>query len=181
MRPRRSHAPPSRPFSPAANAARSSTTHRTPPLTANPSHGRCPRLHGSDGYYRSKITLADFKTACKDLKGGHARPIFDALASAGMTLNNISSVILTGGASRTDDVKAAVGENMITLNANADEAAVLGDDLLQSVRAECAIKPLMFAMRAAPSIQYPPPLVMPAAVLARCLYPPSGNPAPSFL
>lgn len=36
--------------------------------------------------YRSKITRADFEIACKDLKGEYARPIFDALASAGMTL-----------------------------------------------------------------------------------------------
>ncbi|KZT68073.1 actin-like ATPase domain-containing protein [Daedalea quercina L-15889] len=80
--------------------------------------------------YRSKITRADFEIACKDLKGEFARPIFDALASAGMTLNNISSVILTGGASRTPmiqaAVKAAVGESKIALNVNADEAAVLG-------------------------------------------------------
>lgn len=82
--------------------------------------------------YRSKITRADFEIACRDLKGEYARPIFDALARAGMTLvcdlivvqgttltrskiqNNISSVILTGGASRTPmiqaAVKAAVGE-----------------------------------------------------------------------
>ncbi|KAI0718454.1 heat shock protein 70 family [Fomitopsis betulina] len=80
--------------------------------------------------YRSKITRADFEIACRDLKGEYARPIFDALARAGMTLNNISSVILTGGASRTPmiqaAVKAAVGESKIALNVNADEAAVLG-------------------------------------------------------
>ncbi|TFY61102.1 hypothetical protein EVJ58_g4721 [Rhodofomes roseus] len=80
--------------------------------------------------YRSKITRADFEIACKDLKGEFARPIFDALASAGMTLDSISSVILTGGASRTPmiqaAVKAAVGESKIALNVNADEAAVLG-------------------------------------------------------
>ncbi|KAF9807206.1 hypothetical protein IEO21_08321 [Rhodonia placenta] len=79
--------------------------------------------------YRSKITRADFEIACKDLKGEFARPIFDALANAGMTLNDISSVILTGGASRTPMIqaalKAAVGDK-IAMNVNADEAAVLG-------------------------------------------------------
>ena len=44
--------------------------------------------------------------------------------------DNITSVILTGGASRTPmiqtAVKAAVGESKIALNVNADEAAVLG-------------------------------------------------------
>ncbi|KAH9921141.1 Hsp70 protein-domain-containing protein [Fomitopsis serialis] len=81
--------------------------------------------------YRSKITRADFEIACRDLKGEFSRPIFDALASAGMHwYDDISSVILTGGASRTpmiqSAVKAAVGENKIALNVNADEAAVLG-------------------------------------------------------
>jgi hypoxia up-regulated 1 len=44
--------------------------------------------------------------------------------------DNVTSVILTGGASRTPmiqaAVKAAVGESKIALNVNADEAAVLG-------------------------------------------------------
>ncbi|CCM00707.1 uncharacterized protein FIBRA_02747 [Fibroporia radiculosa] len=79
--------------------------------------------------YRSKITRADFEIACRDLKGEFTRPIFDALASAGMTLNNITSVIMTGGASRTPmiqaAVKAAVGDK-VAMNVNADEAAVLG-------------------------------------------------------
>lgn len=36
--------------------------------------------------YRSKVTRADFEIACKDLKGEFTRPIFDALANAGLTL-----------------------------------------------------------------------------------------------
>ncbi|KAL6308933.1 actin-like ATPase domain-containing protein [Sparassis latifolia] len=80
--------------------------------------------------YRSKITRADFEIACKDLKGQFARPIFDALAKAGLALSNVTSVVLTGGSSRTPmiqaAVKAAVGDNKIALNVNADEAAVLG-------------------------------------------------------
>lgn len=64
--------------------------------------------------YRSKVTRADFEIACADMKGRYARPIFDALAAAGLTLDNITSVILTGGSSRTPmiqaAVKAAVGE-----------------------------------------------------------------------
>ncbi|KAI0920555.1 hypothetical protein AcV5_010261 [Taiwanofungus camphoratus] len=80
--------------------------------------------------YRSKVTRADFEIACKDLKGEFTRPIFDALANAGLTLDNVTSVILTGGSSRTPmiqaAVKAAVGESKIALNVNADEAAVLG-------------------------------------------------------
>ncbi|OBZ74655.1 Heat shock protein 17 [Grifola frondosa] len=56
--------------------------------------------------YRSKITRSQFET------------------------DNITSVILTGGSSRTPiiqaAVKVAVGESKIALNVNADEAAVLG-------------------------------------------------------
>ena len=44
--------------------------------------------------------------------------------------DDITSVILTGGASRTpmiqSAVRAAVGESKIAMNVNADEAAVLG-------------------------------------------------------
>ncbi|KAI0354229.1 actin-like ATPase domain-containing protein [Trametes cingulata] len=80
--------------------------------------------------YKSKMTRADFEAACKDLKGRFAMPILEALAHAGLRLDNITSVILTGGSSRTpmiqDAVKAAVGANKIAQNVNADEAAVLG-------------------------------------------------------
>ncbi|KAH9943772.1 Hsp70 protein-domain-containing protein [Amylocystis lapponica] len=76
--------------------------------------------------YRSKISRADFEIACKDLKDNmHAQS-----STLWPTLNNITSVILTGGSSRTPmiqaAVKAAVGEKKIALNVNADEAAVLG-------------------------------------------------------
>lgn len=45
--------------------------------------------------YRSKITRADFEIACKDLKGEFARPIFDALANAGMTLVSVIKKLLS--------------------------------------------------------------------------------------
>ncbi|OCH90865.1 actin-like ATPase domain-containing protein [Obba rivulosa] len=80
--------------------------------------------------YRAKLTRAEFEEACQDLKGRYAQPIFEALENAGLTLDNVTSVILTGGASRTpmiqSAVKAAVGDSKIALNVNADEAAVLG-------------------------------------------------------
>ncbi|KAI0092319.1 HSP70-domain-containing protein [Irpex rosettiformis] len=80
--------------------------------------------------YRSKVTRKEFENACKDLKIRFAKPIFDALSHAGLSLDNVTSVILAGGASRTPmiqaAVKAAVGESKIALNVNADEAAVLG-------------------------------------------------------
>ncbi|CAL1698248.1 unnamed protein product [Somion occarium] len=79
--------------------------------------------------YRSKVTRAEFESACRDLTGRFAKPIFDALANADMTLDNITSVILTGGSSRTPMVQAAVtaavGKARIAQNVNADEASVL--------------------------------------------------------
>ncbi|KAL0578059.1 lumenal Hsp70 protein [Marasmius crinis-equi] len=80
--------------------------------------------------FRTKVSRAQFEAACDDLKGRFAQPIVQALENAGLTLDNITSVIFTGGATRTPmiqaAVKAVVGEDKIALNVNADEAAVLG-------------------------------------------------------
>jgi hypoxia up-regulated 1 len=80
--------------------------------------------------FKTKVTRSEFENACEDLHSRFARPIYDALANAELSLGNISSVILTGGNSRTPmvqaAVKTAVGEDRIALNVNADESAVLG-------------------------------------------------------
>ncbi|THU97845.1 actin-like ATPase domain-containing protein [Dendrothele bispora CBS 962.96] len=80
--------------------------------------------------FKSKVSRAEFEAACQDLKGHYAQPILDAVHNAGLTLDNVTSVIFTGGSTRTPmiqaAVKAAVGEDKIALNVNADEAAVLG-------------------------------------------------------
>lgn len=80
--------------------------------------------------FKTKVTRSEFEKACKDLHSRFAKPIYDALANSELSLPNISSVILTGGNSRTPmvqaAVKAAVGEDRIALNVNADESAVLG-------------------------------------------------------
>ncbi|KIK97251.1 hypothetical protein PAXRUDRAFT_825149 [Paxillus rubicundulus Ve08.2h10] len=80
--------------------------------------------------FKTKVTREQFERACSDLRSRFAKPVYDALANAGLSLDHISSVILTGGSSRTPMVqaaiKAAVGEDRIALNVNADEAAVLG-------------------------------------------------------
>ncbi|KAG6864109.1 hypothetical protein C0991_012444 [Blastosporella zonata] len=80
--------------------------------------------------FRSKVTRADFENACGDLKGKFAQPIYDALHAANLTLDQISSVLLVGGTTRTpmvqNAVKAAVGADKIALNVNADESPVLG-------------------------------------------------------
>ncbi|KII90116.1 hypothetical protein PLICRDRAFT_174899 [Plicaturopsis crispa FD-325 SS-3] len=80
--------------------------------------------------FKTKVSRAKFENACSDLKGRFSQPIADALAHAGLTLNDITSVILTGGSSRTPMIQSAVrsyvGNDKIALNVNADEAAVLG-------------------------------------------------------
>ncbi|KIM41799.1 hypothetical protein M413DRAFT_18744 [Hebeloma cylindrosporum] len=80
--------------------------------------------------FKTKVTRAQFEEKCKDLKSEYAKPIEEALKNAGLTLDNITSVIFTGGSTRIpmvqSAVKAAVGEDKIALNVNADEAAVLG-------------------------------------------------------
>jgi hypoxia up-regulated 1 len=80
--------------------------------------------------FKHKITRAQFEEVCKDLKGHFATPVEDALKNAGLTMDNITSVILTGGSTRTPMIqaalRAAVGDDKIALNVNADEAAVLG-------------------------------------------------------
>ncbi|KAL4077708.1 heat shock protein 70 family [Scleroderma citrinum] len=80
--------------------------------------------------FKAKVTRAQFEKSCSDLRSRFVQPIHDALSSSGLKLSDVSSVILTGGSSRTPmvqiAVKAAVGEDRIALNVNADEAAVLG-------------------------------------------------------
>ncbi|TBU57224.1 actin-like ATPase domain-containing protein [Dichomitus squalens] len=80
--------------------------------------------------YKAKFTRAEFETEARDLKHRFAVPIQEALARSGRKLDDITSVIMTGGATRTpmiqDAVKAAVGANKLAYNVNADEAAVLG-------------------------------------------------------
>lgn len=67
--------------------------------------------------FKSKVTRAQFEEKCKDLKSEFAKPIEDALKNAGLTLDNVTSVIFTGGSTRIpmvqSAVKAAVGEYVV--------------------------------------------------------------------
>ncbi|KAJ3516309.1 hypothetical protein NLJ89_g1202 [Agrocybe chaxingu] len=80
--------------------------------------------------FKHKVTREEYEARCSDLKSLFARPVGDALKHAGLTLDNITSVILMGGTTRTPMIqaalKAAVGEDKIAMNVNTDEAAVLG-------------------------------------------------------
>ncbi|KAI0299025.1 Hsp70 protein-domain-containing protein [Multifurca ochricompacta] len=77
-----------------------------------------------------KVTRQAFENICADMKVRFVQPIYDALDNANLTLADIDSVILTGGASRIPIVRAAlvaaVGEEKLAMNVNSDEAAVLG-------------------------------------------------------
>ncbi|KAH9062604.1 Hsp70 protein-domain-containing protein [Lactarius deliciosus] len=80
--------------------------------------------------FSTKVTRQAFESACADIKDRFVQPIFDALDNSNLTLADIDSVILTGGATRIPMVRAAlvaaVGEEKIAMNVNSDEAAVLG-------------------------------------------------------
>lgn len=80
--------------------------------------------------FSTKVTRQAFESVCADMKVRFVQPIFDALDNANLTLTDIDSVILTGGATRIPMVRAAlvaaVGEDKLAMNVNSDEAAVLG-------------------------------------------------------
>ena len=58
--------------------------------------------------FRSKVTRAQFESACGDLRTRFVQPIYDALNEADLSLDNITSVLLVGGATRTPMIQAAV-------------------------------------------------------------------------
>ncbi|KAH8112056.1 actin-like ATPase domain-containing protein [Phellopilus nigrolimitatus] len=99
-------------------------------LSANTEASATVESVAFDVDYRAKVTRAALETACADMKPKFAQPIVDALANAGLALDDVASVILTGGHSRVPmvqaAVRAAVGEGKIATSVNADEAAVLG-------------------------------------------------------
>ncbi|KAI9461976.1 heat shock protein 70 family [Lactarius psammicola] len=80
--------------------------------------------------FSMKVTRQAFESVCEDMKVRFVQPIFDALDNANLTLTDIDSIILAGGATRIPMVRAAlvaaVGEDKLAMNVNSDEAAVLG-------------------------------------------------------
>ncbi|KAG8889026.1 lumenal Hsp70 protein [Tulasnella sp. 332] len=84
-------------------------------------------LEGVD--FKDSVSRAALENLAKDLRSRFSQPIVHALDAAGMTMANISSVILTGGISRIPMIRSAVQEivgDKIAVSVNADEAAVLG-------------------------------------------------------
>ncbi|KAF2678083.1 chaperone protein dnaK [Lentithecium fluviatile CBS 122367] len=80
--------------------------------------------------FRYKITRAQFEELAADFAARVEGPINRALAAAGLTLADVDSLIVHGGASRTPFVQqrleALVGKAKIKANVNSDEAAVFG-------------------------------------------------------
>jgi hypoxia up-regulated 1 len=83
--------------------------------------------------FRGSITRETFEKLVSKagLSPRFGRPAKDALASAGLTLKDIDSVVLVGGATRIPLVQASlrdagISDDKIAQNVNADEAAVMG-------------------------------------------------------
>ncbi|KAF1995633.1 heat shock protein 70-like protein-like protein [Amniculicola lignicola CBS 123094] len=80
--------------------------------------------------FRYKISRTKFEELAADYAARVDAPIKEALAGAGLTIKDIDSVIVHGGASRTPFVQsrleALVGKAKIKTNVNSDEAAVFG-------------------------------------------------------
>lgn len=80
--------------------------------------------------FKSKIKRSTLEAACAHLTPKFTQPLLEALKSADMDFSNVTSVILSGGASRTpmiqNAIKKVVPQDKLSFNVNADEAAVLG-------------------------------------------------------
>ncbi|GAB7361890.1 hypothetical protein MBLNU230_g1928t1 [Neophaeotheca triangularis] len=81
--------------------------------------------------FKVKLTRAEFEQLTEGLAKRVTVPLEEALAAAKLTMNDINSVVLHGGAIRTPFVQkkleALVGDNAkLRTNVNADESAVFG-------------------------------------------------------
>lgn len=83
--------------------------------------------------YRSRLARADFEAAIESQAPLFGKPVPAALEAAGLTLDQLTSVILFGGNTRVPLVQAALRsalgsgkEDLIAQNVNTDEGAVLG-------------------------------------------------------
>ncbi|XP_058866360.1 hypoxia up-regulated protein 1-like [Acipenser ruthenus] len=80
--------------------------------------------------FKSRVTRAELEELCADLLQRVPGPVQQALSSAELTMDEIESVILVGGATRVPKVQElllkAVGKEELSKNINADEAAAMG-------------------------------------------------------
>ncbi|WEW54800.1 lumenal Hsp70 protein [Emydomyces testavorans] len=88
-------------------------------------------LYEDDVNFKYTISRSTFEELAKGHADRISRPLTDALSMAKLTMNDVSSIILHGGAIRTPFVQkeleqACGGEGKLRTNVNADEAAALG-------------------------------------------------------
>ncbi|KAL3492829.1 actin-like ATPase domain-containing protein [Aspergillus germanicus] len=88
-------------------------------------------LFEEDVNFKYRLSRSRFEELAESLVARVGKPLEQALAAAGLQLNEIDSVILHGGAIRTPFVqkeleKVCGGSDKLRTNVNADEAAVFG-------------------------------------------------------
>ena len=88
-------------------------------------------VYYDDVNFKYSLKREDFDNMIKSYVGRVSEPLLTALDAAGVTLDDLGSIILHGGAVRTPFVQkqlevAAGGSAKIKTNVNADEAAVMG-------------------------------------------------------
>ncbi|KAA8900324.1 Hsp70 protein-domain-containing protein [Sphaerosporella brunnea] len=88
-------------------------------------------LYNDVDFRSGKLTRAQFEAGIKEYEERITKPIFDALANAKITLDQVGSIILHGGAVRTPFVgkkleEVVGGPEKISKNVNPDESAVFG-------------------------------------------------------
>ncbi|PSN74570.1 actin-like ATPase domain-containing protein [Corynespora cassiicola Philippines] len=80
--------------------------------------------------FRYKLTRSKYEEMAADIAARVAGPVKRALEAAGLTFDEIDSVIVHGGATRTPFVQSQLeslaGKSKIRANVNSDEAAVFG-------------------------------------------------------
>ncbi|KAL2824130.1 Hsp70 protein-domain-containing protein [Aspergillus cavernicola] len=88
-------------------------------------------LYDEDVNFKYRVSRTKFEELAEQLIARVGTPLDQALAAAGLQLNDIDSVILHGGAIRTPFVqkeleKVCGGSDKVRTNVNADESAVFG-------------------------------------------------------
>ncbi|KAL4982095.1 Hsp70 protein-domain-containing protein [Aspergillus falconensis] len=88
-------------------------------------------LYDEDVHFKYRVTRSRFEELAEQHIARVGKPLEEALAAAGLQLNDIHSVILHGGSIRTPFVQKELervcgGPEKIRTNVNADEAAVFG-------------------------------------------------------
>lgn len=100
-------------------------------LSANTETGASfESLYEEDLNFKYRITRSKFEELAEQHIARVATPLQQALAAAGLQLNDIDSVILHGGAIRTPfvqkELERVCGSSKVRTSVNADEAAVFG-------------------------------------------------------